>query len=72
VHDLNFMGTGTLLSQTKRELRRLDLYAKKGLGQHFLVDERVLESLISAAELTSNDAVVEVGPGLGLLTKELS
>lgn len=61
-----------LLSQTKRELRRLDLRAKKGLGQHFLVDERVLSSLISAAELTPNDIVVEVGPGLGILTKELA
>jgi 16S rRNA (adenine1518-N6/adenine1519-N6)-dimethyltransferase len=61
-----------LLSQTKKELRRLDLWAKKGLGQHFLVDERVLASLISAAELTPDDTVVEVGPGLGILTKELA
>lgn len=66
------MGAGLLLSQTKRELRRLDLHAKKGLGQHFLIDEQALQSLISAAELTSNDTVVEVGPGLGLLTRELA
>lgn len=65
------MGEDLLLSQTKKELRRLDLYAKKGLGQHFLTDDRVLKSLLSAAELTSNDTVVEVGPGLGILTKEL-
>jgi 16S rRNA (adenine1518-N6/adenine1519-N6)-dimethyltransferase len=69
---LNFMGAELLLSQTKKELRRLDLRAKKGLGQHFLVDERVLSSLISAAELATNDTVVEVGPGLGILTKELA
>jgi len=69
---LSFMGAGSLLSQTRKELRRLDLHAKKGLGQHFLVDEQVLKSLISAAELTSNDTVVEVGPGLGILTRELA
>ena len=63
---------GLLLNRTKRELRRLDLRAKKGLGQHFLVDEQVLRRLISAAELTSSDTVVEVGPGLGILTKELA
>jgi len=66
------MGAGLLLSQTKKELQRLDLHAKKGLGQHFLVDERVLKSLISAAGLTPNDTVIEVGPGLGILTRELA
>lgn len=70
MHDLGFMGL--LLNQTKRELQRLDLHAKKGLGQHFLVDERVLRSLTSAAELASQDTVVEVGPGLGILTRELA
>lgn len=64
--------SGLLLNQTKRELRRLDLRAKKGLGQHFLVDEQVVRRLISAAELTPSDTVVEVGPGLGILTRELA
>jgi len=66
------MGAGLLHSQTRKELQRLDLHAKKGLGQHFLVDEQVLKRLISAAELTANDTVVEVGPGLGILTRELA
>lgn len=68
------MGTGGrfLLGQTKEQLRRLDLRAKKGLGQHFLVDDRVLKRIVSAAELTSADIVVEVGPGLGILTRELA
>ncbi len=42
------------------------------MGQHFLVDDRVLESIVSAAELTPSDIVVEVGPGLGILTRELA
>jgi len=61
-----------LISQTKRELRRLNLHARKGLGQHFLVDEQVLRELISAVELTPGDTVIEVGPGLGILTMELA
>jgi len=62
----------TLLSQTKGLLSRLDLQARKSLGQHFLVDEEVLKAVISAAELTANDVIIEVGPGLGVLTRELA
>ena len=64
--------SGLLISQTKRELRRLNLRARKGLGQHFLVDDRVLKRLISAVSLTPGDTVIEVGPGMGILTRELA
>lgn len=60
------------LSQTKKLLRRFNLRARKGLGQHFLVDERVLLKIVSAAELTPDDTVAEIGPGLGVLTRELA
>jgi len=60
------------LSRTKRELRRFNLRAKKGLGQHFLVDEKALQRMVSAAELGPGDTVVEVGPGLGALTRGLA
>lgn len=63
---------GSLLSQTKRLLRQFDLRARKGLGQHFLIDREVLELITSAAELTPADVIVEVGPGLGVLTRELA
>ena len=59
------------LAQAKSQLRRLNVRALKGLGQHFLVDRGVLETIISAAELEPADTVVEVGPGLGILTEEL-
>ena len=62
----------TLLAQTKAMMRRLDLRARKSLGQHFLVDREVLEKVASAAGLTPEDIVIEVGPGLGILTKELA
>jgi 16S rRNA (adenine1518-N6/adenine1519-N6)-dimethyltransferase len=44
---------------------------KHHLGQNFLQDDEVLKKIIDAAELDSDDVVLEVGPGLGVLTKEL-
>ena len=63
---------GSLLTQTRRLLRQFDLRARKGLGQHFLIDGEVLKRITSAAELTPADVIVEVGPGLGVLTRELA
>src|SRR4030042_5436461 len=62
----------SLLSQTRKLLRRYGIRAKKGLGQHFLVDDGVLEKILDAADLYPNDTVIEVGPGLGLMTAELA
>ena len=45
--------------------------AKKSLGQHFLVDRRVLRRIVSASEIASTDLVVEIGPGRGILTEAL-
>ena len=59
------------LAQAKSQLRGLKVRPAKGLGQHFLIDHSVLETIISAAELGPADIVVEVGPGLGILTEEL-
>lgn len=61
----------TLLAETRRRLRRSGLRARKGLGQHFLVDGAVLDTIIATARLAAGDTVVEVGPGLGILTGEL-
>jgi 16S rRNA (adenine1518-N6/adenine1519-N6)-dimethyltransferase len=64
--------TESLLAQTKGLLRHFGLRARKGLGQHFLVDEEVLELIIAAAELTTSDVIMEIGPGLGVLTRKLA
>ena len=45
---------------------------KKSLGQHFLVDKRVLSRISGAADLSPQDTVVEIGPGRGILTRHLS
>jgi len=64
--------TGPLWTQARGLLRRYHLQARKGLGQHFLTDEEALNHIISAAELTPSDVVMEIGPGLGVLTRELA
>ena len=60
------------LSPIKALLRRYKLRPQKRLGQHFLVDEGVLESIMAAAEPAPDDIVIEVGPGLGILTRKLA
>ena len=44
----------------------------KGLGQNFLVNEAILANILKAANVSKEDTVVEVGPGLGVLTKALA
>jgi 16S rRNA (adenine1518-N6/adenine1519-N6)-dimethyltransferase len=61
-----------LLAEVRRLLRQSDLRARKGLGQHFLVDAEVLSLIIATADLKPDDTIVEVGPGLGILTQELA
>jgi len=58
--------------EAKGLLRHHGLRAKKSLGQHFLTDEGILHHIATAAELTPEDVVIEVGPGLGVLTRELA
>ena len=41
------------------------------LGQHFLVDEEVLQTIVEAPNIQPKDRIVEIGPGIGVLTKEL-
>jgi 16S rRNA (adenine1518-N6/adenine1519-N6)-dimethyltransferase len=45
--------------------------AKKSLGQHFLTSSRVIERIISFAQLSPGDTVLEIGPGKGVLTRAL-
>jgi len=61
----------TDITDIKRTLKAYGAYTKKDLGQHFLVDEEALASIVEAADITKNDCIVEVGPGMGVLTREL-
>jgi 16S rRNA (adenine1518-N6/adenine1519-N6)-dimethyltransferase len=53
-------------------LQRHGLRPKKGLGQHFLWQTQIVERIADAAELTKDDVVLEIGPGLGILTAALA
>jgi len=53
-------------------LRQLQTLPKKHFGQHFLVDEQALSDILEAGALAQNDTVVEIGPGLGVLTRALA
>ena len=56
----------------RRQLSGEGLRPKKGLGQNFLTDEGVLQSIVDAAELSEACCALEIGPGMGVLTKELA
>jgi 16S rRNA (adenine1518-N6/adenine1519-N6)-dimethyltransferase len=53
-------------------LRQFDIKPKKSLGQNFLLDEGAASQIVTAAGLSSADVVLEVGPGLGALTRHLA
>ncbi len=53
-------------------LREFNLRPKKSLGQNWLVDESALERIVAAADLSRRDTVLEIGPGLGALTRHLA
>jgi len=57
---------------TRALLRELDLRPRKGLGQNFLIDESVPPKILAAAQLTTSDRVLEIGPGVGVLTLRLA
>jgi len=66
------------MRQISAKAKVKDLFKKagfqplKGLGQNFLIDKSVLKKVIGAADLRLKDIVLEIGPGLGILTQELA
>ena len=54
-----------------KALQDNNLQAKKKFGQNFLTDQNILTSIVDSASITKNDAVIEIGPGLGSLTERL-
>ena len=60
-----------LFLETKNIMKKYGIYANKSLGQNFLIDENVVTSIVDAAGISSDDLVIEIGPGLGTLTKYL-
>ena len=57
---------------TAEVLRKYGFSMNKRFGQNFLIDAHVLNKIIEAAELTKEDTVLEIGPGIGTMTQALS
>ncbi|MBR0426649.1 MAG: 16S rRNA (adenine(1518)-N(6)/adenine(1519)-N(6))-dimethyltransferase RsmA [Clostridia bacterium] len=59
------------LKETKFLMKKYKIKANKNLGQNFLIDDNALQDIANGAEISKNDLVIEIGPGLGSLTKLL-
>ena len=57
--------------ETKFLMKKYNITANKSLGQNFLVDDESIEKIVEASDLTTDDLVIEIGPGLGTLTQKL-
>lgn len=60
-----------LYEETRFIMKQNNITANKNLGQNFLINEDVVDSIVENAEITKNDLVIEIGPGLGTLTSRL-
>ena len=60
-----------IYEETKFILKKYGISANKSLGQNFLINDEVVTNIVERADISSEDLVIEIGPGLGTLTKEL-
>ena len=60
-----------ILEETKFLMKKYKIKANKNLGQNFLINSEVVENIVNSSEITKEDMVIEIGPGLGTLTKYL-
>lgn len=61
----------SILKDTKFIIDKYHITANKNLGQNFLIDDDTVSGIVDAANVSKDDLIIEIGPGLGTLTKEL-
>lgn len=61
----------SVLKDTKFIMDKYRITANKNLGQNFLIDDEAVSGIVDSANVTKDDLIIEIGPGLGTLTKEL-
>lgn len=61
----------SVLKDTKFIMDKYHITANKNLGQNFLIDDEAVSGIVDSANVTKEDLIIEIGPGLGTLTKEL-
>lgn len=59
----------SVLEETKYIIKKYNIKANKSLGQNFLINENVINSIVDCSNISNRDLVIEIGPGLGTLTK---
>ncbi len=62
----------TAFAYTRRILKKYELRAKKSLGQNFLTDDGIIAAIVEGSGLSPEQAVLEIGPGTGALTRALA
>ena len=60
-----------LVEETRNIMKKYGIRANKDLGQNFLINNDVVENIVNSSEISQDDMVIEIGPGLGTLTKYL-
>lgn len=60
-----------LLEETRYILKKYHIVASKSLGQNFLINDNIVEEIVSSANISKDDLVLEIGPGIGTLTYQL-
>lgn len=60
-----------ILEDTQFIIKKYKIRANKTLGQNFLINQKVVDTIVESSNITKQDLVIEIGPGLGTLTKEL-
>ena len=61
----------SLLEDTMFLMKKYHIKANKSLGQNFLIDENVVDKIVEKSNISKEDLVIEIGPGLGTLTSKL-
>ena len=61
----------SILEETQFIMKKYKIRANKSLGQNFLINQNVVDQIVESSQITKQDLVIEIGPGLGTLTKEL-
>ena len=57
--------------RTKYIIDKYNLFAKKNYGQNFIINPSIIENIINLSDITKDDYVIEIGPGIGALTEAL-
>ena len=60
-----------LYNETKFIMNKYNITANKSLGQNFLISEDAVNAIVDSADITKQDLIIEIGPGLGTLTERL-